>query len=511
MTTTSKNISIWLCALLALTGCAVNKAAYNTQKKYAPEQLQHDYTVFRETLEEAHPSLYWYTPKDSMDYYFTEGFGKLKDSLTEQDFRKILMYVTAKVNCGHTTVRSSKKYAKYNDTVRSERTFPLAVKIWGDSMVVAENLHRNDSVLKRGTPITAINGKTVKQLTDTLFNYISTDGYNATHKAQILSGRGTFGSLYTMLYGFSPYYQIQYTDSLGNSNEYMLPLFYPRKDSTLRRPPVNKDSVTKRASPRPAPERTPNVNRMRVLKLDTLSKTAVMEVNTFSKGHGLKRFFKKSFKTLRKTGIENLIIDVRTNGGGNVNNSTTLTRYIADKNFVIADSLYAITRKNKYGKYIENYFPNKVFMLFYARKKGDKYHFRYFEKHKNKPIKKNHFNGQVYVLTGGYSFSATTLFTGTVKPQDNVTVVGEETGGGAYGNSAWLIPDVTLPNTKVRFRLPRFRLVIDKNIPHDGLGVQPEIFVGPSSKAIKRGSDYKLEAALRLIAQKEKAAKQSGN
>ena len=37
--------------------------------------------------------------------------------------------------------------------------------------------------------------------------------------------------------------------------------------------------------------------------------------------------------------------------------------------------------------------------------------------------------------------------------QDNVTVVGEETGGGAYGNSAWLIPEVTLPETKVRFRI----------------------------------------------------------
>lgn len=510
MIQSSLKISFLLGALWALTGCGVNRASYNMQKKYGPEQLQKDYTVFRETLEEAHPSLYWYTPKDSMDYYFNQARQQLNDSLTEADFRKVLMYVTAKINCGHTTVRASKKYIKYSDTAKVERTFPLAVKIWGDSMVVTENLHRTDTVLKRGTPVTAINGKTVKQLTDTLFNYISTDGYNATHKAQILSGRGTFGSLYTMLYGFSPYYQVQYIDSLGNSNEYMLPLFYPRKDSALRRP-ANRDSSTRRATPtpRPAPDKTVRLNRMRVLKIDTLSKTAVMEVNTFSRGHGLKKFFKKSFRTLRHNGINNLIIDVRTNGGGNVNNSTLLTRYIAKEKFVIADSLYAITRKNKYGRYIENYFPNKVFMLFYARKKGDKYHFRYFEKHKNKPVKKNHFDGDVYVLTGGYSFSATTLFAGTVKPQENVTIIGEETGGAAYGNSAWLIPDVTLPNTKLRFRLPRFRLVIDKNIPHDGLGVQPEVFVGPSSKAIKRGSDYKLEAALRLISKKEQAARQA--
>ena len=59
--------------------------------------------------------------------------------------------------------------------------------------------------------------------------------------------------------------------------------------------------------------------------------------------------------------------------------------------------------------------------------------------------------------------------------QDNVTIVGEETGGGAYGNTAWLIPDVTLPETGVRFRLPLFRLVIDKNYPKNGKGVQPEV------------------------------------
>ena len=78
-------------------------------------------------------------------------------------------------------------------------------------------------------------------------------------------------------------------------------------------------------------------------------------------------------------------------------------------------------------------------------------------------------------------------------------MVGEETGGGAYGNSAWLIPDVTLPETKLRFRLPLFRLVIDKTVPKNGKGVQPEVFSGPSVEAIKRGADYKLDAVLELI------------
>ena len=85
-------------------------------------------------------------------------------------------------------------------------------------------------------------------------------------------------------------------------------------------------------------------------------------------------------------------------------------------------------------------------------------------------------------------------------------MVGEETGGGAYGNSAWLIPDVTLPGTRVRFRLPLFRLVIDKNYPKTGKGVQPEIESKPTIDAIKRGIDFKVEKAMELI-KKDKESK----
>ena len=87
--------------------------------------------------------------------------------------------------------------------------------------------------------------------------------------------------------------------------------------------------------------------------------------------------------------------------------------------------------------------------------------------------------------------------------QNNVTVVGEETGGGAYGNSAWLIPDATLPETGVRFRLPIFRLVIDKTA-RKGRGVQPEVPSFPTIEAVKRGTDYKLEKVMELITAEKK-------
>ena len=98
------------------------------------------------------------------------------------------------------------------------------------------------------------------------------------------------------------------------------------------------------------------------------------------------------------------------------------------------------------------------------------------------------------------------MFVSSIIKQDNVTVIGEETGGGAYGNSAWLIPDVTLPETGLRFRLPLFRLVIDKTVPKNGRGVQPEVESFPTIDAVKKGSDYKLDKAMEMI-KKDKEAK----
>ncbi len=61
------NIMLW--SLIA--GCSVSKN-YNADKKYSKEKLQEDYTLLRNILEQKHPSLYWYTSKDSMDYFFDD-------------------------------------------------------------------------------------------------------------------------------------------------------------------------------------------------------------------------------------------------------------------------------------------------------------------------------------------------------------------------------------------------------------------------------------------------------
>jgi hypothetical protein len=493
--------ALWICAACCMAmSCSSSLKTYDPQRKYSPAKIQTDYILFRRILETSHPSIYWYTSKDSMDYYFDEGYKSLNDSMTEIQFRDLLAYVISKIDCGHTSMKGSKAFSKYVDTAFS-KAFPFAIKFWSDTMVITANLRKNDPLLQRGTQVISINGYNVRALTDTLFNYITTDGFSSNGKYQSLSTGFAFANLYKNVLGLTDSIDIHYIDNLGLESQTWARPYDFKADTmdkkTLNHGPPSRGSGKKKDKPRVF---LPSVN----LQLDTVMKTGYMTVATFDRTNHLKRFFKRSFKELEKDHIKNLVIDVRSNGGGDAGLSTLLTRYIIDHPFRLADSLYTIKPPSEYKKYIQKSFWHGMLISVVTRKgKDGKYHFRYFEKHYNSPKKKYHYDGQVYILIGGNSFSATTLFAGDLKGQKNVTLVGEETGGGYYGNTAWIIPDVTLPNTGLRFRLPRFRMVIDKDRIKNGRGIMPDVWAVPSVEAIRDGVDFKAMKVKELIAEQD--------
>jgi hypothetical protein len=375
--------------------------------------------------------------------------------------------------------------------------FPLIMKWWKDTMVVAVNLNRNDSIIKRGMIIQSINGRTARQLTDTLFNYVVADGYNLTGKYQFLSSGLNFSAWYKNVLGFTPSFDIAYVDTDNELKQVTIPLYDPRIDTMRRR---FRNRFIPGHEPNKKQRKQMDAFFIRNLQIDTGSRTAFMTLNTFEHGNHLIRFFHQTFRELDEKKIPNLVIDVRSNGGGDATNSTLLTRYIIDKKFKLADSLYALRRHSRYDRYIQRSLLYDLLMDLVTSKRSDgKYHFGYFERHYFKPKQDHHFSGQVYILTGGNSFSATTLFAGMLKGQKNVTIVGEETGGGFYGNTAWMIPEAILPNTGIRFRLPRFRLVVDKTREKNGLGVQPDVLSLPTAEAIGKGFDFKAAKAKELI------------
>jgi len=485
------NYCILVLVAFLCTFCTASKNSSHPTRKYSREQLHKDYNLFRGILEESHPSLYWFTPKDSMDFYFDWGYRQINDSMNERDFRMVLSYVITKIRCGHTSVRASKKYNRYLDTAKL-KLFPLSMKIWNDSMVVTSNVNRRDTILKRGIIITSIEGHNTAYLIDTLLNYVTGDGNATIGKYQSLSNRGNFATLYRNVFGVPDTMQIEYLDSSGEMKHTFLKAYDPK--DTIGKLRINITEPGKREI------RQRELVATRNVQIDPSLNSAYMTVNTFSRGNKLKGFFKKSFRTFHSLNLQNLVIDLRANGGGDAGISTLLTKFLIDKKFKIADSLYTSKRTSQYRSYIKWQRVYWLMTRFVTRKHSDgNYHFGYFERHYFKPRKKHHFNGNIYLLTGGNSFSATTLVLKVLQGQSNVKIIGEETGGGAYGNTAWMIPDVELPVTGVRFRLPKFRLVMDKNMVKEGRGVMPDIEVHATPEMIRKGIDPKVEAVKELI------------
>jgi len=507
------NIALFLAGLLLLSAsCSRRSASLATAgseftRKYPPEQLLKDYDAFREVMEKFHPSLYWYTSRDSMDMIFSVYRAAIRDSMTQQQFGfSVIAPVTTAIRCGHTSFSFSKKYNREMRGVRLP-SFPLYLKVFGDSMIVSGNLNKKDSLLKRGTYITGIDGYRTSDLTRIMFRFMPADGYAMNMNYNRLSV--AFPYYHRNIFGLRRNYSVEYIDSLGNPAITTVPVFEPMADSARKKA----DSLRMFQAAHKKPDRKERLEEIRSLRFippdDPIpehrsipGETAVMTLNGFDGKAGLTGFFKRSFRLMEQKNVRNLIIDIRANGGGKVNLYTELARYLRSTKFRVADTAFALRKGFAgYGDMFSMRTLNALSMGIFTQKKADgKYHFTYWENHYFKPKKKYFFKGHVYVLISGPSFSAATLFAHTVKGQSNVALVGEEAGGGHYGNNGLIIPNITLPHTGIRVRMPLFRLVQYQHPAKDGKGVLPDVYTRPTREALMKGVDLSLKKARELAA-----------
>lgn len=481
---------------LCISCVATKNKNYKFNQYYSSTAFKQDVVALKQILETHHPSLYWYTTKDSIDKLFIDLLNeKLYDSLPELTCRNKLQQIVQQIKCGHTTVRFSKQF---NELVAGKLypIFPLQIKTWKDSMVVLGRYNVSDSMLKRGTIITSINGKTVSKIISEMFNLVSTDGNADNHKSQVISGN--FPMWYKYCYGLDSLYKVGYINETGKEDIVQVKWYKPQIDTTKKTGKI-KNEIASVKQPTKSEKRKVLLESKRSLIIDSASSTAYIKLSTFSGGN-LPTFFRKTFKTIQQQQLKNVIFDIRENGGGRVSNAILLNKYLSSLAFKVGDTVAAQKPTLKNGKFINFHWAYTIAKLFGSKKKEDGlWHNRVYETKYFAPKNKYHFDGKIYIIQGGYTFSAATLFAGWLKDQNNVTIVGEETGGAYYGNSAMFIPTIYLPNTKLRVSLPLYKLVMD-NYRSKGSGIIPHIEVPPSSFAIKKGIDKKIETVKQLIA-----------
>lgn len=488
-----------ICVIILLTQACVSTRTYNynvTQRKFAPGELRKDFSVMRASLEEAHPGIYWYISKQDLDFKFDSVYNTLTDSITMMEFYKRAAPVVAQLRCGHTRLlmlspRLFRKELKESKAKGKSLLNDLEYRIEDDKLYVIKNPTAN-KLLKPGDELVSVNNKAIRNILDTARTLFSSDGFNTTHYDRALE-KNPYG-WYRLFNKQADTLHLQIRDSTGLKDT-----VYIRKISN------DTSKLSRKNEPVAKPKKIPRYKGqdehgkplLDLTYLNSDSTTALLKVRSFSfTGDNHNRFYRESFADIRKNHVNNLILDLRYNGGGTLLASRNLFSYLTDSPFVFLGKTYANKRFYKAPIpliYQVNYYLRSLFMF-----KKDAEHGYIVNLKGSKPLKPeaDNYTGNLEVLINGYTFSASSLLSANLKEINRATFIGEETGGGFNECSAGQLPLIKLPNTNLILRLPLYRLAPDTSTPVKGRGVFPDVELVPKVSELKDGTDPEVEKAM---------------
>ncbi len=450
---------------------------YSFGLKISPDKLKVDFSILVSSLKENHPSLYSFISEVQFDALVNQSLVSLTDSLTESEFHVLVRMFTRVIGCGHTSARPSQDW--YKAVSAKESLIPIHVLLKGDKLYV-QNVFNNGDESLIGSRVISIDGILVDEILVEMKSIIERDGVGTTMENRNIER--LFQTLYTFLYGTNPVYVVEVEFLSGEVLRSFL------HGGIAKKYPIQKTI-----------ELT-DVIEIQGAKFGMFSeskKNAVLDLNSFpSKGY--KKFYRKVFKHLSELDSIDLILDLRGNSGGYFPNGTQLLRYLMDENFTMDFSKPQNHTKN--SKYLKLNFLSQVTRFMFSttpdRNKDDSarnYQIRY------KPIRKNHFDGKIYVITDGLTFSAGSFVASKLKNGRDAIVVGEETGGGEVGFNAVLNWKLSLPNSGVIVTIPIYHVNQQRKMDDIGRGVMPNIPIHYDLEERKDQLDLEIEQILELL------------
>ncbi|WP_133639738.1 S41 family peptidase [Sphingobacterium paludis] len=461
----------------------------DTLTRFTKHALEADFMMLRNAYLETRLGL-WYHTFAEFDSLYREQRALIVDGMTALNFYNLVAPFTMQTREGHASIRLSDETNNY---FRQYGTYlPLLVKIIDGKVYVLES---SDATLK-GAEITAINGLKTEDVLQRMFAIEPADGYNITSKMRWVED--IFSSYLLRLYGLC--------------DTYALHVIKPATSKTvsIQIPAVSSKTYSKMR------KSFKNVNPLLYFKeplqieMDSLSAYARLTINDFGTNWypggkaGFKSKMDSAFQKIHDLRINNLVIDLRKNEGGAQGMEDILMSYLIDKKYtkyryveVPADSFSFTSMTDYSGK--DSVLRAKMGREFFRDVDG-----RFvnipgtYEGLSPSPW---HFSGRIFILTGGLTFSGGSEFAALAKNHTSAVFLGEETGGGYYGNSSGYFLNFTLPNSGLSGRIPLIKFIVDtpdKSVPF-GRGLIPDYEIIPTIGDYLQGKDPVLEQVQRLI------------
>jgi len=428
------------------------------QKLMSRELLAMDFTIFRDYMERTHAGLYRYQNKKQIDQLFDQGLQSIKGPMEKLEFGKIIMQIISQIHDGHTGTNLSSMILKtYRD---STKLFPLL--LYFDHRGAYVRCGKLSS-LPMGTEIIAINGQKIAQIRKVLYTLLPSDGKSESKKRHTLNN-GAFAFLYRLFFGDSNSFSITYKTTNGKTIKGQINAAILKDFDCEIGPNPPKGKELQLSYPD---------SHIALLTIKTFDQSRLAQANL-----DFPKFLESSFKELKERKIEQLIVDVRGNGGGFNEYGPLLYAYLAKENFAYFKAVYQAID------------PNPI--------QGN----RLTQIQEPKP---NRYDGEVIFLTDGLTFSTAADFCAIAKSNNRGKFIGEETAGAYQGNNSGKTLKLELPNTKIQIVIPKYRYVnAVKRTRYFERGVMPDHVIIPSLTDITEQRDVQLNYALKEFGKMEK-------
>lgn len=261
------------------------------------------------------------------------------------------------------------------------------------------------------------------------------------------------------------------------------------------------------------PMDTNESNPSKLLSLKYIDNIAILTICSFDSAtlaetkENFPMFLKASFEEIRNHKTDKLIIDLRDNGGGKDLYGSLLYSYLTNQKFRYIKSLSISTKNLPYKELTRSNSSYNDLDSSMLDSIGPRSYLLKPIAHDNLNIMNpmpDNYQGDVWFLINGLSFSTTAEFCTIVKANHRGKFVGEETGGAYGGNTSGAMMDVALPYSKmnVSFGVIKYDMAIDNSQSADR-GIIPDYIVIPNIKDVLAKKDVQMDLVLKL-AQEEK-------
>ena len=407
--------------------------------------------------------------------------------MTEYEFYCMLAPLIAHIHDGHT--RASLSAAL--DSHLSDQTilFPFNLRILDNRAYLFRN-YSDKSEIAMGSELLSINSHPLSFIIQQMLPFIPHDAHIQTSKYRSLERTAFFGELFNLIFGRSNSFEITYRER-GTKNA--------KKITAKGIKAKDLNSIFYERYPEAAKENPP-------VQLDYRQGIALLTVRTFGVGPyqnakiSYPTFLKNVFQELEDKNAQHLIIDLRNNGGGADAYGKILFQHLIDKPFLYYEHLRINSTEFSFFEYT-NIPPDERIQDPKRFRKNEEgtfdllFHPNLGEQKPIPPI----FKGKIYVLINGNSFSGTGECTSLIHFHQKAVFIGEECGSGYYGNTSGFMPTLTLPNTKIRIRIPMIRYTMAvSGYPRDR-GIIPDHPVSPTIDDLLNGRDTVMEFTIDLI------------